>query len=108
MKLFAGLINGSWKIVSRVVLKQLKVFGLIRPKSTMSSTKAPLHQIPETTRVVIQDGKKFLQPSLNKWHQAVLRAESRRESGANYFDEVRQSVKLYMEDMKKPFGHHGC
>ncbi|CAN6559378.1 unnamed protein product [Malus baccata var. baccata] len=29
MKLFAGLIDGSRKIVSRVVLKQVKVFGLV-------------------------------------------------------------------------------
>ncbi|RXH79253.1 hypothetical protein DVH24_040400 [Malus domestica] len=57
MKLFARLIDGSQKIVSRVVLKQVKVFGLERPKSTLSSMNAPLHRIPITTRVVLQDGK---------------------------------------------------
>ncbi|KAB2631443.1 hypothetical protein D8674_008962 [Pyrus ussuriensis x Pyrus communis] len=31
--------------------------------------------------------KKHLHPSLNKWHQALLAAASRRESGANYYDE---------------------
>ncbi|RXH71792.1 hypothetical protein DVH24_025293 [Malus domestica] len=32
--------------------------------------------------------KKHLQPSLNKWHQAVVVIESRHESEANYYDEV--------------------
>ena len=32
--------------------------------------------------------KKHLQPNLNKWHQALLAAASRHESGANYYDEV--------------------
>ena len=32
--------------------------------------------------------KKHLHPSLNKWHQALLAAASRHESGANYYDEV--------------------
>ncbi|CAN6584905.1 unnamed protein product [Malus baccata var. baccata] len=64
MKFFARLTDGSRKIVSRVVLKQVKVFGLVRPKSIMSSTKAPLHQISEITRVVLQDGKQHnLHPS---------------------------------------------
>ncbi|KAB2621297.1 E3 ubiquitin-protein ligase ARI8 [Pyrus ussuriensis x Pyrus communis] len=30
--------------------------------------------------------KKYLQPSLNKWHQTLLAATSRHESGANYYD----------------------
>ncbi|KAB2632053.1 hypothetical protein D8674_028300 [Pyrus ussuriensis x Pyrus communis] len=52
--------------------------------------------------------KKHLHPNLNKWHQAVLKAESRHESGANYYDEVRQAEELYMEDNLKPFSYHGC
>ncbi|RXH74103.1 hypothetical protein DVH24_021283 [Malus domestica] len=31
--------------------------------------------------------KKHLHPSLNKWHQTLLAAASRHESGANYYDE---------------------
>ncbi|KAB2600148.1 hypothetical protein D8674_010419 [Pyrus ussuriensis x Pyrus communis] len=31
--------------------------------------------------------KKHLQPSLNKWHQSLLAAASRHESGVNYYDE---------------------
>ncbi|KAB2636932.1 inosine-5'-monophosphate dehydrogenase 2-like [Pyrus ussuriensis x Pyrus communis] len=41
--------------------------------------------------------KKHLQPSLNKWHQALLATASRHESGANYYDEVRQAKEFYME-----------
>ncbi|XP_070666895.1 uncharacterized protein [Malus domestica] len=52
--------------------------------------------------------KKHLHPSLNKWHQALLAAASRHESGANYYDEVRQAEKLYMESSSKPFQFHGC
>ncbi|TQD73006.1 hypothetical protein C1H46_041468, partial [Malus baccata] len=52
--------------------------------------------------------KKHLHPSLNKWHQALLAALSRHESGANYYDEVRQAEELYMEGSSKPFQFHGC
>ncbi|KAB2595055.1 hypothetical protein D8674_030505 [Pyrus ussuriensis x Pyrus communis] len=52
--------------------------------------------------------KKHLQPSLNKWHQALLAASSRHESGANYYDEVRQVKELYMESNSKPFQFHSC
>ncbi|TQD78866.1 hypothetical protein C1H46_035597 [Malus baccata] len=52
--------------------------------------------------------KKHLQPSLNKWHQALLAAVSRHESGANYNDEVRQAEELYMESNSKPFQFHSC
>ncbi|KAB2635925.1 hypothetical protein D8674_026459 [Pyrus ussuriensis x Pyrus communis] len=47
-------------------------------------------------------------PSLNKWHQALLAAASRLESGANYYDEVRQAKELYMESSSKPFQFHSC
>ncbi|KAB2623192.1 nodulin-26-like [Pyrus ussuriensis x Pyrus communis] len=36
--------------------------------------------------------KKHLHPSLNKWHQALLVAASRNESGANYYDERRNCI----------------
>ncbi|XP_068317045.1 uncharacterized protein [Pyrus communis] len=52
--------------------------------------------------------KKHLQPSLNKWHQAVLNTQSRHDSGANYYNEIHQAEELYMDDMKKPFSCHGC
>ncbi|TQE11891.1 hypothetical protein C1H46_002525 [Malus baccata] len=52
--------------------------------------------------------KKHLHPSLNKWHQALVKAASRYESGANYYDEVCQVEGLYMEDNSKPFNHHSC
>ncbi|KAB2606153.1 hypothetical protein D8674_005870 [Pyrus ussuriensis x Pyrus communis] len=52
--------------------------------------------------------KKHLQPSLNKWHQALLAAASRHESGTNYYDEVCQAKELYMEGNSKPFRFHGC
>ncbi|KAM2000420.1 hypothetical protein ACFX16_007728 [Malus domestica] len=52
--------------------------------------------------------KKHLHPSLNKWHQALLAAASRHESGANYYDEVRQAEELYMEGISKPFQFHDC
>ncbi|XP_050108869.1 uncharacterized protein LOC126587833 [Malus sylvestris] len=52
--------------------------------------------------------KKHLHPSLNKWHQALLTAASKHESGANYYDEVCQVEELYMEGNLKPFQHHGC
>ncbi|KAB2634482.1 hypothetical protein D8674_038318 [Pyrus ussuriensis x Pyrus communis] len=52
--------------------------------------------------------KKHLHPSLNKWHQALLRATSRHESGANYYDEVCQAEELFLEDNSKLFNHHGC
>ncbi|KAB2600537.1 hypothetical protein D8674_006662 [Pyrus ussuriensis x Pyrus communis] len=41
-------------------------------------------------------------------HQAVLKAASRHESGANYYDEVRQAEEVYMDDNSKPFNHHSC
>ncbi|KAB2626229.1 hypothetical protein D8674_017889 [Pyrus ussuriensis x Pyrus communis] len=50
--------------------------------------------------------KKHLHPNLNKWHQAVLKAGSRHESEANYYNKVRQAEELYMEDNSKPFSHH--
>ncbi|KAB2633373.1 hypothetical protein D8674_029620 [Pyrus ussuriensis x Pyrus communis] len=50
--------------------------------------------------------KKHLQPSLNKWHQALLAAVSRHESGANCYDEVTK--ELYMEGSSKPFQFHSC
>ncbi|KAB2598338.1 hypothetical protein D8674_001258 [Pyrus ussuriensis x Pyrus communis] len=53
-------------------------------------------------------GKKHLQPSLNKWHQTLLAAASRHESGFNYYDEVRQAEELYMESSLKPFQFHSC
>ncbi|KAB2595904.1 hypothetical protein D8674_031354 [Pyrus ussuriensis x Pyrus communis] len=83
MKLFARLIYGSRKIVSRVFLKQVKAFGLVRLKSTMSTTKAPLHRTLKTTNVVLHDGK-------------------------NIFIQECQAEQLYMDDMKKPFTHQGC
>ncbi|KAB2614584.1 hypothetical protein D8674_038619 [Pyrus ussuriensis x Pyrus communis] len=52
--------------------------------------------------------KKHLQPSLNKWHQALLAAASRHASDANYYDEVRQAEELYMESSSKPFQFHNC
>ncbi|KAB2619011.1 hypothetical protein D8674_014880 [Pyrus ussuriensis x Pyrus communis] len=52
--------------------------------------------------------KKHLQPSLNKWHQALLATASRHESGSNYYDEVRQAEELYMESSSKPFQFHSC
>ncbi|XP_050108691.1 uncharacterized protein LOC126587643 [Malus sylvestris] len=52
--------------------------------------------------------KKHLQLSLNKLHQALLAAASRHESGANYYDEVRQTEELYMENSSKPFQFHSC
>ncbi|KAB2596935.1 hypothetical protein D8674_032385 [Pyrus ussuriensis x Pyrus communis] len=52
--------------------------------------------------------KKHLQPSLNKWHQALLADASRYEIGANYYDEVRQVEELYMESSLKPFQFHSC
>ncbi|KAB2630712.1 hypothetical protein D8674_008231 [Pyrus ussuriensis x Pyrus communis] len=53
--------------------------------------------------------KKHVHPSLNKWHQALLVAASRHESGANYYDEViHQAEELYMEDGSKPFQFHSC
>ncbi|KAM2527197.1 hypothetical protein EV2_025917 [Malus domestica] len=47
-------------------------------------------------------------PSLNKWHQALLAAASRHESGASYYDEVHQVEELYMEGSLKLFQFHGC
>ncbi|CAN6729184.1 unnamed protein product [Malus baccata var. baccata] len=35
-------------------------------------------------------------------------AASRHESGANYYDEVRQAEELYMESSSKPFQFHSC
>ncbi|TQD95584.1 hypothetical protein C1H46_018823 [Malus baccata] len=52
--------------------------------------------------------KKYLHPSLNKWHQVVLKAGSIHESEGNYYDEVCQEEELYMEDNSKPFSHQGC
>ncbi|KAB2619108.1 hypothetical protein D8674_014977 [Pyrus ussuriensis x Pyrus communis] len=52
--------------------------------------------------------KKHLHPSLNKWHQALLAAASRHESGAYCYDEVRQTEELYMKGSSKPFQFHGC
>ncbi|KAB2620720.1 hypothetical protein D8674_037700 [Pyrus ussuriensis x Pyrus communis] len=50
----------------------------------------------------------WTRPSLNKWHQALLAAAGRHESGANYYDEVRQAEELYMESSSKPFQFHSC
>ncbi|TQE03639.1 hypothetical protein C1H46_010770, partial [Malus baccata] len=50
--------------------------------------------------------EKHLQPSLNKWHQAVLKAESRHENVTNLYDKERQAEQLYMDTMKKLFTHH--
>ncbi|KAB2614510.1 hypothetical protein D8674_040703 [Pyrus ussuriensis x Pyrus communis] len=57
--------------------------------------------------------KKHFHPSLNKWHQVVLKAGSIHESRANYYDEISvftstQAEELYMEHNSKPFSHHGC
>ncbi|KAB2632933.1 hypothetical protein D8674_029180 [Pyrus ussuriensis x Pyrus communis] len=46
-------------------------------------------------------------PSLNKWHQALLAAASRHESGTNYYDEVlvRKFVKIHhIELLREMFG----
>ncbi|KAB2595385.1 hypothetical protein D8674_030835 [Pyrus ussuriensis x Pyrus communis] len=48
----------------------------------------------------------WTRPSLNKWHQALLAVVSRHESGANYYDEVRQAEELYMDSSSKPFQFH--
>ncbi|TQE14309.1 hypothetical protein C1H46_000228 [Malus baccata] len=51
--------------------------------------------------------KKQLHPRLNKWNQALIKAERRHASGANLYDEVRQVEQLYMDDMEIPFTHQG-
>ncbi|RXH71305.1 hypothetical protein DVH24_018660 [Malus domestica] len=36
--------------------------------------------------------KKYLHPSLNKWHQALLAVASRHESGTNYYNEITRNL----------------
>ncbi|KAB2631338.1 hypothetical protein D8674_008857 [Pyrus ussuriensis x Pyrus communis] len=52
--------------------------------------------------------KENLQPSLNRWHQALLATASRHENGSNSYDEVCQAEELYMESSSKSFQFHNC
>ncbi|CAN6715105.1 unnamed protein product [Malus baccata var. baccata] len=59
----------------------------------ISQTKFYEGTIPPNTRnheSCSSRWKKHLHPSLNKWHQALLAAAHRHESGANYYDEEKK------------------
>ncbi|KAB2622650.1 hypothetical protein D8674_024832 [Pyrus ussuriensis x Pyrus communis] len=85
MKIFARLIDGSQKIVSSSQTSEGVWTRMFKKYYEFYEVTTPPN--PRNHESCSSRWKKHLQPSLNKWHQAVLNTQSRHESGANYYNE---------------------